>query len=123
MEEFNNCINSCGLVDWKLEGKQLSWCNGQYGLARSWVKLDRVLVNNAFTSKFNGAIAHLLSRRTSDHSSILLQFETSFSRYGPPPFQFQNMWTSHENFLKVVESQKVDISDERGLHILARKLK
>ncbi|KAG6639434.1 hypothetical protein CIPAW_10G100000 [Carya illinoinensis] len=71
IEEFNSCINSCGLIDWKLEGKQLSWCNGQQGMATSWAKLDRVLVNNVFVTKFGGAVAHLLSRRTLDHSPIL----------------------------------------------------
>ncbi|XP_042983286.1 uncharacterized protein LOC122312671 [Carya illinoinensis] len=41
MEEFNECINGCGPMDLPLVGKQLSWCNGQQGLARSWAKLDR----------------------------------------------------------------------------------
>lgn len=33
MEEFNSYIQSTGLVKWKMEGKQLSWCNGHQGLA------------------------------------------------------------------------------------------
>lgn len=44
MNDFNACINRCGLLDLRLEGRQLSWCNGQQGMTRSWAKLDRVLV-------------------------------------------------------------------------------
>lgn len=50
-------FNSCGLIDWKIEGKQLSWCNGHQGMARSWAKLDRLLVNNKFVVKFGDALA------------------------------------------------------------------
>ncbi|KAF5475233.1 hypothetical protein F2P56_007063 [Juglans regia] len=32
MDVFNDCINKCGLVDLRLDGRQLSWCNGQQGM-------------------------------------------------------------------------------------------
>ncbi|KAG2693811.1 hypothetical protein I3760_08G113100 [Carya illinoinensis] len=63
MEEFNGCINRCGLIDFRLHERQMSWCNGQSGLARSWAKLDSVLVNNLFLSKFGDALAKLLSKQ------------------------------------------------------------
>ncbi|XP_042942930.1 uncharacterized protein LOC122277118 [Carya illinoinensis] len=123
MNEFNLCINSCGLLDWKIEGKQFSWCNGQEGMARSWAKLDRMLVNNEFALKFETTSAHFLERRTSDHAPLLVQFADNFTRYGPMPFHFQNMWVAHDEFLKIVESSWKEPFPRNGLLVLAGKLK
>ncbi|KAF5466063.1 hypothetical protein F2P56_016021 [Juglans regia] len=106
-----------------MEGKHLSWCNGHQGLARSWAKLDRVLANNMFVSKFGGVVAWFLNSRTSDHSLILFQLVMKFKRYGPASFRFQNMWTSHDDFLStVMRPWDENIVAESGLHVLARKL-
>lgn len=35
MEEFNGCIDSCGLMDLHAVGNYLSWCNGHTGVSRS----------------------------------------------------------------------------------------
>ncbi|KAK3188862.1 hypothetical protein Dsin_028423 [Dipteronia sinensis] len=124
MAEFNECINRCGLLDLRFEGRQLSWCNGHQGLARSWAKLDRVLINNEFVAKYGDAKACLLNRNTSDHAPILLQFVVDMERYGPAPFRFQNMWTSHVGFLDVVgNSWNEPMVSESGLHRLVGKLK
>ncbi|CAI9763286.1 unnamed protein product [Fraxinus pennsylvanica] len=36
MDDFNNCIDRCGLLELSSERRQLTWCNGQDGNARSW---------------------------------------------------------------------------------------
>ncbi|KAK3172172.1 hypothetical protein Dsin_032509 [Dipteronia sinensis] len=125
MAEFNECINRCGLLDLRFEGRQLYWCNGHQGLARSWAKLDRVLIDNEFVAKYGDAKACLLNRNTSNHAPILLQFVTDMERYGPTPFRFQNMWTSHVGwFLDVVgNSWNKTMVSESGLHQLVGKLK
>ncbi|KAK2639294.1 hypothetical protein Ddye_027089 [Dipteronia dyeriana] len=124
MAEFNDCINKCGLLDLSFEGRQLSWCNGYQGLARSWAKIDRVLINNEFVTKYGGAMAYLLNRNTSDHAPILLQFVVDMERYIPAPFHFQNMWISHVGFLDVVgNSWNKPMVSESGLHRLVGKLK
>ncbi|KAG2724730.1 hypothetical protein I3760_01G030900 [Carya illinoinensis] len=107
-----------------MEGKQLSWCNGQHGLSHSWAKLDRVLANNSFVSKFGGATARFLNRRTLDHSPIVFQLSKEFKRYGPAPFRFQNMWTPHDDFLTTVSrswDERIDAGS--GFLVLAGKLK
>lgn len=103
MDEFNNCIHQCGLVDMKMEEKQFSWCNGRQGLAQSWEKLDRILVNNCFISQFGGAVDQYLKRTTSDHASMIFQMMNMYVRYGPPPIRFDNMWTNHLDFANVVK--------------------
>lgn len=46
MEEFNICINNCGLVDLKSFWGDMTLTNGQSGGHRKWVKLDWALVNS-----------------------------------------------------------------------------
>ncbi|KAF5469226.1 hypothetical protein F2P56_013315 [Juglans regia] len=80
IEDFNDCINNCGLMDLPLVDRQLSWCNGQQGLARSWAKLDRIVINSDFGLTHGQATARLLSRRMSDHSPILLNLASEGGR-------------------------------------------
>ncbi|KAK0578404.1 hypothetical protein LWI29_009836 [Acer saccharum] len=62
--------------------------------------------------------------KTSDHSPILLHNVTELERYGPAPFRFQNMWTSHVGFLDVVgNSWNEPMVSDSGLHFLVGKLK
>ncbi|KAF8393657.1 hypothetical protein HHK36_021903 [Tetracentron sinense] len=117
-------LKRCGLIDLRFEGRQFSWCNGHQGLARSWAKLDKVLINNEISVKYGEAKASLLNRNTSDHSPILLKLVSSMERYGPTPFMFQNMWTSHMDFLKMVEmSWNEHMVADSGLCKLVGKLK
>ncbi|XP_042983381.1 uncharacterized protein LOC122312796 [Carya illinoinensis] len=92
-------------------------------MARSWAKLDRMLVNNEFALKFGTASAHFLERRTSDNAPLLVQFAEDYTRYGPMPFHFQNMWVAHEEFLKIMESSWKELFPGNGLLVLAGKLK
>ncbi|KAF5445102.1 hypothetical protein F2P56_034180 [Juglans regia] len=124
MADFNGCIDGCRLLELRLEGGNFSWCNGHQGLARCWAKLDRVLINNIFADKYSEAKASLLKRNTSDHSPILLKLVANMERYGPVPFRFQNMWTSHVDFLNVVGgSWNEHIVADSGLCTLVGKLK
>ncbi|KAK0588898.1 hypothetical protein LWI29_006805 [Acer saccharum] len=124
MAEFNECISSWGLLDLRFKGRQLSWCNGHQGLARSWAKLDKVFINIEFAVKYGDAKALLLKRISSDHSPILLQVVAKIERYGLAPFHFQNMWTSHVGFLDVVSHSWTEpMVSESCLHRLVGKLK
>lgn len=40
--EFNECIQACGLIDIPYFGNRLSWCNGRLRGGRIWSRLDRV---------------------------------------------------------------------------------
>lgn len=103
MSEFNECLNSCGLLEATSNGHTMSLCNGHVGTSRSWANLDRVIFNICFANRFTTAKVELLDRKSSDHCPLLLFLETPFSAYGPAPFRFMNMWGSHENFLPCVK--------------------
>lgn len=92
--------------------------------SRSWVKLDRVLTNSIFVSKFGDDVGRFLNRRTSYHSPILFQLVSACKRYGHAPFRFQNMWTTHDSFLaSVKDSWNGSMVAENGLMNLTGKLK
>ncbi|KAF5468581.1 hypothetical protein F2P56_012724 [Juglans regia] len=119
MTDFNNCLDQCGLFDLSSGGNQMSWCNGHEGSFRSWIKLDRVVINNAFSSQFLFAQLEYLRRKSFDHCPMVVHFDRPHTSYGPSPFWFQNMWCSHEGFFACVEEAWNRPDSTRGLLKLA----
>ncbi|KAF6167559.1 hypothetical protein GIB67_031760 [Kingdonia uniflora] len=48
ISEFNDCIDSCRLIESFSTGPKFSWCNGQKGKARILRRLNRALYNSAW---------------------------------------------------------------------------
>ncbi|XP_042973037.1 uncharacterized protein LOC122304836 [Carya illinoinensis] len=94
IDEFNEFIDNCGFVDMKAVGSKFSWCNGQRGLAQSWSKLDRCLMNAVAASAFPDALC-----------------------------KYMQMWVSHSNFWDVVNDTWNASIETMGLPGLATKLK
>ncbi|KAG2665638.1 hypothetical protein I3760_15G017300 [Carya illinoinensis] len=101
----------------------MSWCNGHRGPSRSWARLDRALLNIAFTQAFPNGYMEYLKRKTSDHCPMLIRFEMEVNKYGPAPFRFQSMWCTHEKFMTCVEESWREEVMGMGLVRLAAKLK
>ncbi|XP_031287891.1 uncharacterized protein LOC116146622 [Pistacia vera] len=123
MEEFNNCIDHCGLLDMQVMGRRLSWCNGHEGHTRSWARLDRALINIHYANRFPSACFEYLNRKTSDHCPMLIHVQKQEVGYGPHPFRFQNMWVTHTDFRRCVEEVWKEPTIFVGLRRLAEKLK
>jgi len=123
MEDFNNWIENCGLMDMKSSGRRFSWCNGQRGLSHSWAKLDRGLLNASCLTRFPNVNNSYLSRSTSDHSPMFIQFQSELFLYGPSLFRFQQMWIEHPDFHEFVGSIWKEEVGGMGLLKLAFKLK
>ncbi|XP_035547430.1 uncharacterized protein LOC118348944 [Juglans regia] len=81
MEDFNDFIDSCGLTEMKSVGSKFSWCNGQQGMARSWSKLDRHLLNTVAANLMSEAFVKYLPCTTSDHAPMSFVLKPPFSRY------------------------------------------
>ncbi|KAJ0088691.1 hypothetical protein Patl1_32423 [Pistacia atlantica] len=122
MEEFNNCIDHCGLLDMQVTGRRLSWCNGHEGHTRSWARLDRALINIHYANRFPSACFEYLIQKTSDHCPMLIAQKQEVG-YGPHPFRFQNMWVTHTDFRRWVEEVWKEPTTFVGLRRLAEKLK
>ncbi|KAJ0081173.1 hypothetical protein Patl1_12355 [Pistacia atlantica] len=70
MEDFNNCIDHCGLLDLQVMGRRLSWCNGRERHTCSWARLDRALINIHFANRFPSAFFEYLN-----HCPMLIHFQ------------------------------------------------
>ncbi|XP_041016129.1 uncharacterized protein LOC121258650 [Juglans microcarpa x Juglans regia] len=123
MEEFNDFIEHYGLRDMKSYGSNFSWCNGQVGLAKSWSKLDRCLMNSIAVENLPNAILNYLPRTSSNHTPMVIELKPNESRYGPSSFTFQQMWMSHDGFRDMVKEVWQEQHTEAGLLCLTRKQK
>lgn len=122
MDDFNECIDVCGMVELRYVGNRMSWCNGQERTSRRWARLDKALVNMPFSSRFTSASLMYLQRKAFDHSPMVIQFSELTLRYGPMPFRFQNMWCSHDAFFSFVKSVWEKPAHGSGLVKLVAKL-
>lgn len=64
-------------------------------------RLDRVLYSTKVLHVFPITKVEHLSRTLSDHSPLLVTFQTNLGAC-PRPFRFQEMWTRHPSFKEVV---------------------
>ncbi|XP_027109394.1 uncharacterized protein [Coffea arabica] len=98
MEEFNDTMFSCGLVEVDFDGSPFTWTN-----ETMWQCLDRSLVNEAWSNMFGVTkMSHLVWGR-SNHVPLLI-------RSGQRPkqgsaFRFLNIWGKRPIFLETWNSQ------------------
>ncbi|XP_043700239.1 uncharacterized protein LOC122650948 [Telopea speciosissima] len=102
MDSFNGCIEDIGVNDLRCAGFPFIWSNKRTGNQRIACKLDRVLVNEEWLSSFPSSHASFASPDISDHSPISLAIQPSTS-FGPKPFKYFDMWSSHLSFLATVQ--------------------
>ncbi|KAF5471922.1 hypothetical protein F2P56_008681 [Juglans regia] len=123
MDDFNRCIHQGGLIEMNSQGRKFSWCNGQHGLSRAWAKLDRVLLDANLLTAFPSASCSYLSRTTSNHSPMFIEFLKDPFTYGLSPFRFQQMWIEHPEFMNFVQNVWSKLAVGTGLLKLGSKLK
>lgn len=84
-------------MDLPLNGRSYT-CYKPDGSCKS--RLDRMLVNNEWLSKWPTVFLRGMQHSISDHCPLLL--ETKERDWGPTPFRFVNAWCSHPNFKEFV---------------------
>lgn len=72
MDDFNERIDACGLVELRCHGNSMSWCNGQEGTTRRWARLDRALANVSFSTRFDSASLEYFQWKSSNHGSMVI---------------------------------------------------
>ncbi|KAF5481361.1 hypothetical protein F2P56_002018 [Juglans regia] len=123
MEDFNNWIHQGGLIEMATKGSMLTWCNGQSGLAHSWARLDRALMDSSSHALFPNATCSYLPRYTSDHAPMFIELKKDPFIYGSTSFRFQQMWVDHHSFLDCVWVGWDFRVEGSAIQILTRKLK
>lgn len=97
LESFDTFIRDANLFDLPLHGRKFTWYKPN-GRCKS--RLDRMLVNNTWITKWPTACLKGLPRSISDHCPIFLESKSSY--WGPKPFRFINAWMTHPDFKEFV---------------------
>lgn len=84
-------------------GNRFTWSSGSH-----WAKLDRVLINAAWSSlNFNTQADFLDYNTLSDHTPTVVYFHAQ-PHTKDKPFKLLNMWMPHPNFSEVVRDKWQD---------------
>ena len=96
MRDFSRWINELQLLDIPLLGLRFTWRRND-----SKSRLDRVLCDGDWWTKFPNMNLTGLCRSFSDHNPLLLMMEMS-TNWGPKPFRYHDAWSLHPKFKSFV---------------------
>ncbi|XP_026429081.1 uncharacterized protein LOC113325056 [Papaver somniferum] len=109
MQEFNNCLNNCDLIQAPKSGLLHSWSNCQHGDRRILCNLDRAVYNHKWFQMHENWSHKVGLRIASDHST-LLGGGAIIPKPSNAPFKFQKMWLTHPVFgnihVKIKEAEE-----------------
>lgn len=91
IDAFNSLIEDIGLGDLGFKGQMFTWSNNRRGGERIRERLDRVLVNQQWSTLFPSANCTHELFIGSDHAPICLHL-THKERRGGKQFRFEDMW-------------------------------
>ncbi|XP_060200513.1 uncharacterized protein LOC132628766 [Lycium barbarum] len=108
--DFINCMDDCGMTDSSFVGNVHTWCNWRGGAGIIKIRLDRLMHNKEWATKFPNITVEHLSKIGSDHN-LLLETEV----YDNP------MWRLHQK-LKILAKELSKWSRE-GIRDLLKRVK
>jgi hypothetical protein len=101
MDEFNAWINDLELIDVDIANTKFTWSNKRR--EPTLVKLDRVLINLAWSQKFMHSECRALVRQTSDHKPVLL--DTACTTAKAKSFRYEDYWQLNEELVTVMKER------------------
>lgn len=103
MLEFEECINHIEVEDICSSGMQFTWTQKMLKPSTCILKkLDRVMVNGEFITKFSDTNAIFMPNLVSDHCPAIVRFHEHYTRK-PKPFRFTNYIVEKPGFLETVK--------------------
>ncbi|VFQ75956.1 unnamed protein product [Cuscuta campestris] len=120
--DFQQCIDDCDLVEAPSCGSYFTWWNGRKQDKAIWKRLDRMLVNQAWSASYT-TMVHNLIPTTSDHSPMHVTSVFHQEYQGRKPFSFMNAWITHPDFLTVVSDAWSTPISSSAMYVLTEKLK
>lgn len=102
IQEFQNCVSSCGLEDAKTSGNFFTWNNKQQGNNRVFSKLDRVLINQSWNNQYTNTEVCFRNEGYFDHFPGII-FVFPQMEVGKKPFMFFPMWQEAPQYKEIVQ--------------------
>nr|XP_016468656.1 PREDICTED: uncharacterized protein LOC107791160 [Nicotiana tabacum] len=90
--EFRQCIEVCGLKEFRSSGAFFTWNNKQGGDSRVYSKIDRVLVNTEWMTDLHVSEVHFMSEGIYDHCPAIINWEGGSTGH-KRQFRYFNMWS------------------------------
>ena len=118
ISDFHSCCMDLGLTDALYTGPHFTWNRGT-----NWSKIDRVMVNPMWPpATLPISVEFKPPGSFSDHSQAWIQI-LGQQTHGRRNFKFFNMWSSHEQFLQIVDRHWNRSFRGHPMFILCSKLK
>ncbi|XP_074318715.1 uncharacterized protein LOC141655539 [Silene latifolia] len=109
MDDFQQCVNECGVSDCPAIGSLYTWTNKQEPASTVFSRLDRMLVNDEWLKDNPLAYAHFYSEGVFDHTPCVVQDQNNMEK-PRRAFKYYNMWSQALEFkdcVRQVWSQNV----------------
>ncbi|XP_074292495.1 uncharacterized protein LOC141619376 [Silene latifolia] len=104
MDEFLDCIATCGVTDIAATGAYYTWTNKQEPLTRVFSRLNRFMVNQEWMNQFPNMMAHFHPEGLFDHCPCTVgNYEIGGGRRAS--FKYYNMWGKVDDFIPTVTEQ------------------
>ncbi|XP_074320087.1 uncharacterized protein LOC141656897 [Silene latifolia] len=122
MDDFQQCVNECGVSDCSAIGSFYTWTNKQEPASRVFSRLDRMLVNDEWLKDNSLAYAHFYSEGVFDHTPCVVQaqFDKEKTRRA---FKYYNMWSQALEFKDCVQHTWSQVVHGTLIFQVVRKLK
>ncbi|XP_074266756.1 uncharacterized protein LOC141590039 [Silene latifolia] len=97
MDDFQQCVNECGVTDCSAIGSFFTWTNKQEPASRVFSRLDRLLVNDEWLKDNPLAYAHFYYEGVFDHTPCVVQVQNDLEK-PRRAFKYYNMWSQALDF-------------------------
>ncbi|XP_074305749.1 uncharacterized protein LOC141640971 [Silene latifolia] len=97
MDDFINCMGTCGMTDIASTGALFTWNNKQDYSTRIYSRLDRFLVNQAWLDIYPDMVAHFYPEGLFDHCPCIVSNIKSGATKNAS-FKYFNMWGQAPGF-------------------------
>ncbi|XP_074267269.1 uncharacterized protein LOC141590593 [Silene latifolia] len=122
IDDFQQCLDRCALVDGPAIGSYFTWNNKQDHATRVYSRLDRVLINAEWSVEMNDMYANFLPEGTFDHTPCLIQ-SARHQRTHRKPFKYYTMWGKSPHFIPHLVNWWKDSTGGTKMFKLVSKLK
>ncbi|XP_021858845.2 uncharacterized protein [Spinacia oleracea] len=122
IQDFQNCVSKCSIEDAKSSGNFYTWNNKQQGDNRVFSKLDRVLINQAWSSQYPNTEVSFRNEAYFDHCPGVITVYPQLA-VGRKPFRFFSIWQEDPRYRDIVTSAWNGVYQGTKMFQVVQKLK